>query len=126
MALRLKYKNNQFSCKELLEKDFCDSSLQKFTSFSHINLKVKNGLAADIIKDVFGLKEPHTTYNQNQITLQSEILRLLTMVSYQLSRCLIWELVPQSVRKRINSKLRSNPGNQIIVHIGSAKLIKHN
>ena len=69
MALRLKYKNNQSSCKELLEKDFCDSSLQKFTSFSHINLKVKNGLAADIIKDVFGLKEPHTTYNQNQITL---------------------------------------------------------
>ena len=37
------------------------------------------------MKDVFELKEPHTTYGQNQITLHVEMLRLLIMDSYQLS-----------------------------------------
>ena len=59
--------------------------------------KVKNGLAPDTIKDVFGLKEPYTTYGRNQITLQVEMLRLLTMVSYLTLQ--IWELVPRNVGK---------------------------
>ena len=37
------------------------------------------------MKDVFELKEPPTTHGQNQITLHAEMLRLLIMVSYQLS-----------------------------------------
>ena len=85
-ALRLTYKDNQSSFKELLEKD---SSV----TVHHKNLqalvteifKVKNDLAPDIMKDVFELKEPPTTYDQNQITLHAEMLRLLIMVSHQLS-----------------------------------------
>ena len=37
------------------------------------------------MKDVVELKELHTTYGQNHITLHAEILRLLIMTSYQLS-----------------------------------------
>ena len=37
------------------------------------------------MKDVFELKEPHTTYDQNQVTLHAEMLRLLIMVSHQLN-----------------------------------------
>ena len=47
--------------------------------------EVKNDLAADIMKDAFRLKNPYRTYGQNQITLHTEMLRLLTMISYQLS-----------------------------------------
>ena len=58
-ALRLTYKDNQSSFKELLEKD---SSV----TVHHKNLqalvteifKVKNDLAPDIMKDAFELKEP--------------------------------------------------------------------
>ena len=58
-ALRLTYKDNQSSFKELLEKDHS-------VTVHHKNLqalvteifKVKNDLAADIMKDVFELKEP--------------------------------------------------------------------
>ena len=83
-ALRLTYKENQSSFKELLEKDHS-------VTIHHKNLevlvteifKVKNDLAPDIMNDVF--KNPHTTYGQNQITLHAEMLRLLIMVSYQLS-----------------------------------------
>ena len=65
-ALRLTYKDNQSSFKELLEKDH-------FVTVHHKNLKalvteifkVKKDLAPDIMKDVFELKEP--PYN-----LQSE------------------------------------------------------
>ena len=58
-ALRLNYKDNQSSFKELLEKDHS-------VTVHHKNLqalvteifKVKNDLAPDIMKDVFELKEP--------------------------------------------------------------------
>ena len=57
--LRLTYKDNQSSFKELLEKDHS-------VTVHHKNLqalvteisKVKNDLALDIMKDVFELKEP--------------------------------------------------------------------
>ena len=84
-ALRLTYNDNQSSFKELLEKDHS-------VTVHHKNLqalvteifKIKNDLAPDIMKDVFELKEP--PYNdQNQITLHAEMLRLLIMVSHQLS-----------------------------------------
>ena len=49
--------------------------------------KVKNDLAPNIMKDVFVLKEP--PYNlrseSRRITLHAEMLRLLIMVSHQLS-----------------------------------------
>ena len=47
--------------------------------------KIKNSLAPDIMKDVFELKEPRTTYSQNQINLHAKMLRLLITVSYKLS-----------------------------------------
>ena len=58
-ALRLTYKDNQSSFKELLEKDHS-------VTVHHKNLQVlvteifivKNDLAPDIMKDVFELKEP--------------------------------------------------------------------
>ena len=84
-AARLTYKDNQSSFKELLEK-------YRSVTVHHKNLqvlvteicKVKNDLAPDIMKDVFELKEP--PYNgQNQITLHAEMLRLVIMVSHQLS-----------------------------------------
>ena len=93
-ALRLTYKENQSSFKELLEKDHSvtihHKNLQVLVTeifkvkndFTEI-FKVKNDLAPDIMNDVF--KNPHTTYGQNQITLHTEMLRLLIMVSYQLS-----------------------------------------
>ena len=37
------------------------------------------------MKDVFELNNPPTNYGLNQITLHVEMLRLLIMVSYQLS-----------------------------------------
>ena len=92
--LRLTYKENQFSFKELLEKDHSvtihHKNLQVLVTeifkvkndFTEI-FKVKNDLTPDIMNDVF--KNPHTTYGQNQITLYAEMLRLLIMVSYQLS-----------------------------------------
>ena len=93
-ALRLTYKENQSSFKELLEKDHSVTNHHKNLQvlvreifkvkkdFTEI-FKVKNDLAPDIMNDVF--KNPHTTYGQNQITLHAEMLRLLIMVSYQLS-----------------------------------------
>ena len=85
-TLRLTYKDNQPSFKELLETDYS-------VTVHHKNLQVlvteifnvKNDLATDIMKDVFELKKSHTTYGQNQIALHAKMLRLLTMVSYQLS-----------------------------------------
>ena len=64
-TLRLTYKDNQSSFKELLEKDHS-------VTVYHENLqalvteifKVKNELAPDIMKDVFELKEP--PYNINK------------------------------------------------------------
>ena len=90
-ALRLTYKENQSSFKELLEKDHSVTIHRKNlvteifkvkNDFTEI-FKVKNDLAPDIMNDVF--KNPHTTYAQNEITLYAEMLRLLIMVSYQLS-----------------------------------------
>ena len=85
-ALRLTYKDDKSSFKQLLEKDHSVTVHQKSLQVLVTEIfKVKNNLAPDIMKDVFELKNPHTTYGQNQITLHAEMLRLLIMVLYQLS-----------------------------------------
>ena len=65
-ALRLTYKDNQSSFKELLEKDHSVTVLSQ-ALVTEI-FKVKNDLAPDIMKDLLELKEP-----------------LLFMVSHELS-----------------------------------------
>ena len=58
-ALRLTYKNNQSSFKELLEKDHSVKVHHKNVQVLVTEIfKVKNYLAPDIMKDVFELKEP--------------------------------------------------------------------
>ena len=85
-ALRLTYKDNKSSFKQLLEKNHSVTVHKKKLQVLVTEIvKVKNTLAPDTMKDVFESKEPHTTYGQNQITLHAEMLRLLIMVSYQLS-----------------------------------------
>ena len=85
-ALILTYKDNKSSFKQLLEKDHSVTVHQKNLQVLVTEIfKVENNLAPDIMKDVFESKGPHTTYGQNQITLHAEMLRLLIMVSYQLS-----------------------------------------
>ena len=101
-ALRLTYKDNKSSFKQLLEKDHSVTVHQKNLQVLVTEIfKVKNNLAPDIMKDVFELKEPHTTYGQNQITLHAEMLRVLILWSLSIQNLVpqIWELVPQSVRK---------------------------
>ena len=72
-APTLSYKDNQSSSKELLEKDHSATVHHKNLQVTEI-FKVKDDLAPGIIKDIFRIKEP--TYK-----LQSEMLRLLTMIS---------------------------------------------
>ena len=46
--------------------------------------RVKISFISDIMKDVFELKS-HTTYGQHQIILHAKMLKVLIVVSYQLS-----------------------------------------
>ena len=58
-ALRLTYKDNKSSFKQLLEKDHSVTVHQKNLQVLVIEVfKVKNSLAPNIMKDVFELKEP--------------------------------------------------------------------
>ena len=85
-ALRLTYKDNKSSFKQLLEENHSVTVPQKNLQILVTEIfKVKNSLAPDIMKDVFELKEPRTTYGQNQINLHAKMLRLLITVSYKLS-----------------------------------------
>ena len=85
-ALRLTYKDNRPAFKLLFEKDHSVTVHHKnLQALVTETFKVKNDLSPDIMKDVFELKKNHTTYDQNQITLHAEMLRLLIMVSHQLS-----------------------------------------
>ena len=61
-ALRLTYKDNKSSFKQLLEKDHSVTVHHKNVEVLVTEIfKVKNNLACDIMKDVFELKEP--SYN---------------------------------------------------------------
>ena len=100
-ALRLTYKDNQSSFKELLEKD---SSV----TVHHKNLqalvteifKVKNDLAPDIMKDIFELKEP--PYNlrseSNHFTRRNVKTTYYGLSSIKHLAPQIWELVPQALK----------------------------
>ena len=58
-ALRLTYKDDKSSFKQLLEKDNSVTVHQKNTQVLVTEIfKVKNNLGPDIMKDVFELKEP--------------------------------------------------------------------
>ena len=97
-ALRLTYKDNQSSFKQLL--DHCVTFHHKNLQFLVTEIfKVKKNWATDITKDVFELKEP--TYNLRSESNHFTRRNVKTMVSYKLSTLApqIWELVPQSVRK---------------------------
>ena len=108
-ALRLTYKDNQSSFKDLLEKYY-------FVIVHHKNLqvlvteifKVKNDLAPDIMKDVLELKEPlYNLWSESNHFTRGNVKRLLTRqktLYYGLSIIKhvapqIWGLVPQSLRK---------------------------
>ena len=77
-ALRLTYKENQPSFKELLEKDHS-------VTVHHKNLQaLVTDLAPDIMKDVVKRTPIHPTIRIKSL-LHAEMLRLLIMVSHQLS-----------------------------------------
>ena len=77
-ALRLLYKDNQSSFKELLENVHSVTVHHKNLQVLVTEIfKVKNDLDPDIIKNVFGFKGTPTSYGQNQVTLHAEVLSLL-------------------------------------------------
>ena len=101
-ALKLTYKDNQSSFKELLEKDHS-------VTVHHKNLQalvteifnVKNDVAPNIMKDVFELKEP--PYNlrseSNHFTRRNVKTTYYGLSSMKHLAPQIWELVPQSLKK---------------------------
>ena len=99
-ALRLTYKDNQSSFKELLEKDHS-------VTVHHKNLqalvteifKVKNDLVPDIMKDVFELKEPpcNLRSESNHFTRRNVKTTCYGLSSIKHLAPEIWELVPQSL-----------------------------
>ena len=85
-VLRLTYKDNKSSFKQLLEKDHSMTVHQKNLQVLVTEIfKVKNNLAPDIMKDVFELKEPPYNLRSEPNHFTCQMLRLLSMVSYQLS-----------------------------------------
>ena len=114
-ALRLTSKDNQFSFKQLLEKDHSVTVHHKNLQvlFAEI-FKVKNNLAPGIMKDVFDLKEP--PYNlrseSNHFTRRSVEITYYGLLSIKHLAPQIWKLVPQSVRKcktlnEVKTKIKS-------------------
>ena len=102
-TLRLTYKDNKSSFKQLLEKYHSvivhHKSLQVL--FTEI-FKVKNNLAPDIMNDVFELKElPYNLRSEsNHCTRQNVKTTYYGLLSIKHLAPQIWELVPQSIRKR--------------------------
>ena len=101
-ALRLIFKDNQSSFKQLLEKDHSVTVHHKNLQVLVTEIfKVKNILASDIMKDVFELKEP--PYNlrseSNHFTRRNVKTTYYGLLSINHLAQQIWELVPQSVRK---------------------------
>ena len=101
-ALRLTYKDNKSSFKQLLEKDHSVTVHQKNLQVLVTEIfKVKNNLAPDIMKDLFELKEP--PYNlrseSNHFTRQNVRTTYYRLLSYKPLAPKIWQLVPQSIRK---------------------------
>ena len=101
-ALKLTYKGNKFSFKQLLEKDHSVTVHYKNLQVLDTEIfKVKNNLAPDIMKDVSELKEP--PYNlrseSNHFTRRNVKSTYYGLLSVKHLAPQIWELVPQSIRK---------------------------
>ena len=101
-ALRLIYKDNQPSFKELLEKDHSVTVHHKNLQVLVTEIfKVKNDLASNIMKDVFELKE--LTYNlrsdSNHVARRNVKTTYYGLSSIKHLPPQILELVPQSFRK---------------------------
>ena len=101
-TLRLTYKDNKPSFKQLLEKDHSVTVHQKNLQVLVTEIfKVENNLASDIMKDVFELKEP--PYNlwseSNHFTRRNVKAIYYGLLSINQLAPQIWELVPQSIRK---------------------------
>ena len=100
-ALRLTYKDNQSSFKELLEKDH-------FATVHHKNLqvlateivKVKNDLAPNMMKDVFESNEPlyNLRLELNPFTCQNVKTTYYGLLSIKYLAPHIWKLVLENVR----------------------------
>ena len=102
-ALRLTYKDNKSSLKQLLEKYHSVTVDPKNLQVLVTEIfKVKNNLAPNIIKDVFELKEP--SYNlrseSNHFTHRNAKTTYYGLLSIKHLAPQIWEHVPQSIRKR--------------------------
>ena len=100
-ALRLTYKDNQSSFKELLEKDHSVTIHRKNLQALVTEIfKVKNHLAPDIMNYVFELKEP--PYNlrseSNHFTRRNVKTTYCGLSSIKHLTPQIWELVPQSLK----------------------------
>ena len=96
-ALRLTYKDNKSSFKQLLEKDHSVTVHQKNLQVLVTEIfKVKNNLAPDIMKDVFEFKEP--PYNlrseSNHFTRRNIKNTYYGLLSINHLAPKIWELVP--------------------------------
>ena len=101
-ALRLTYKENQSSCKELLEKDHSVTVHHKNLQVLVTEIfKVKKDLAPDIMKDVFELKEPPYNLRSelNHFTRRNVKTTYYGLSSIKHLAPQVWELVPQSFKK---------------------------
>ena len=101
-ALRLTYKDNKSSFKQLVEKDHSVIVHQKNLQVLVTEIfKVTNNLAPDIMKDALELKEP--PYNlrseSNHFICRNVKANYYGLLSIKHLTPQIWELVPQSIRK---------------------------
>ena len=99
-ALRLTYKDDKSSFKQLLEKDHSVTVHQKNLQVLVTEIfKVKNNLAPDIMKDVFELKEP--PYNlrseSNHFTRRNVKTTYYGLLSIKHLASQIWELVHKAL-----------------------------
>ena len=98
-ALRLTYKDNKSSFKQLLEKDHSVTVHHKNLQVLVTEIfKVKNNLAPDIMKDVLELKEhPYNLRSKsNHLTRQNVKTTYYGVLPIKHLAPQIWKLVPQS------------------------------
>ena len=101
-ALRLTYKQNKSSFKQLLGKDHSVAVHQKNLQVIVIEIfKVKSNLAPDIMKDVFELKEPpyNVLSESNHFTRRNVKTTYYGLLSVKYLVPQMWELVSQCIRK---------------------------
>ena len=100
--LRLTYKDNKSSFKQLLGKDHSVTVHQKNLQVIVTEIfKVKSNLAPDIMKDVFELKEHpcNVLLESNHFTRRNVKATYYGLLSIKYLAPQIWELVSQCIRK---------------------------